>query len=368
MQTGLWDLSILLPGVFSYFQYSGSLTTPPCTEGVTWVVLDTPVMVSAQQLSKFPFSDNARPPVPQLPASTRVVYYLSPAAGTGNASWSYQIDDGPLSWPRNFPGCSGASQSPINIRMCDAEIYEGNRLQISLSTVSVGSLVNSGTKLQLDAKNGSTIFEDTHWDIVSIEWHGPSGTQIESEQAPLEMSIVHKSSAEGKQDQLMILSVLLQIGEANALLGSLGWTVQLPPADKAQSRNVIAVNQKLDVSAALPKGSEYFSYMGSLVEPPCTEGVRWIVLQRYGTVSAEQVTAYRELFFSNFRGPQPLNGRTIQFLSDGSSQILYTGQYQYDVKWYSGAEGGSTGPNTVLAVVAASVALTWSLLRGRWAS
>ena len=357
--TGRLDLNTLLPNAASYFHYSGSLTTPPCTEGVTWVVLEAPVIVSAQQLNKFPFSNNSRP---LISAEGRVVYQLSPAAAVASdTSWSYQIDDGPLTWARNFPGCRGDSQSPINIRMCDAQIYEGNRLRISLPNVRVGALVNTGSKLQIDAANGSTIFGDTQWDIVSIEWHGPSGTQIEGEQAPLEMNIVHKSSRAGAQDQLMVLSVLLQIGEPNPLLSSLGWTVQLPPADKVQARNVIAINQKLDVSAALPSGSEYFSYMGSLVEPPCTQGVRWIVLQQYGTVSGEQLTAYRGLFKSNFRGPQPLNARVVEFLSDGSSQILYTGQYQYAVTWYSGADQSLAGLGSMRAVVAASaLALVWS--------
>ena len=43
----------LLPRDASYYMYMGSLTAPPCTEGVTWFVLKTPVEISAEQISAF---------------------------------------------------------------------------------------------------------------------------------------------------------------------------------------------------------------------------------------------------------------------------------------------------------------------------
>nr|XP_528593.4 carbonic anhydrase 9 isoform X4 [Pan troglodytes] len=45
------DISALLPSDFSrYFQYEGSLTTPPCAQGVIWTVFNQTVMLSAKQL------------------------------------------------------------------------------------------------------------------------------------------------------------------------------------------------------------------------------------------------------------------------------------------------------------------------------
>jgi len=45
------DLEQLLPADRSYFHFMGSLTTPPCTEGVKWFVLKQSATVSARQLS-----------------------------------------------------------------------------------------------------------------------------------------------------------------------------------------------------------------------------------------------------------------------------------------------------------------------------
>jgi carbonic anhydrase len=51
----------MLPKEMGFYNYEGSLTTPPCTEGVQFYILKAPVDISKQQLAKFPFKLNARP-------------------------------------------------------------------------------------------------------------------------------------------------------------------------------------------------------------------------------------------------------------------------------------------------------------------
>ena len=57
------DAVDLLPTDKGYYTYAGSLTTPPCSEQVTWYVLKTPVQISADQLARFGriYPNNARP-------------------------------------------------------------------------------------------------------------------------------------------------------------------------------------------------------------------------------------------------------------------------------------------------------------------
>ena len=52
-----------LPSHKEYFHYNGSLTTPPCTENVTWLILEEPIEISETQVKYFQkFIDhNARP-------------------------------------------------------------------------------------------------------------------------------------------------------------------------------------------------------------------------------------------------------------------------------------------------------------------
>jgi carbonic anhydrase len=62
---GPLDLGTLLPAGLERVSYVGSLTTPPCTEGVTWVVLTEPVQLSAAQIDVLRDGhDSARPVQP----------------------------------------------------------------------------------------------------------------------------------------------------------------------------------------------------------------------------------------------------------------------------------------------------------------
>ena len=63
MPQNLLDLNELLPKDQRYYQFMGSLTTPPCTEGVLWHVIKQPISVGRDQIRLFSqlFSNNARP-------------------------------------------------------------------------------------------------------------------------------------------------------------------------------------------------------------------------------------------------------------------------------------------------------------------
>src|SRR5690348_17540103 len=47
------NAAAMLPADLSYYRYNGSLTTPPCSEGVKWLVLRDPVELSAAQIAAF---------------------------------------------------------------------------------------------------------------------------------------------------------------------------------------------------------------------------------------------------------------------------------------------------------------------------
>lgn len=66
MPLGIIDMNELLPKDQRYFQFIGSLTTPPCTEGVLWMVMKQPTQLGREQIRMFQqlFPNNARPVQP----------------------------------------------------------------------------------------------------------------------------------------------------------------------------------------------------------------------------------------------------------------------------------------------------------------
>jgi carbonic anhydrase len=79
----------LLPAEQSYYRYDGSLTTPPCTEGVTWFVMATPIELSTAQIAAFQslYDHNLRPVQPLGERAFLLTATLLPTAlpGTGGS-------------------------------------------------------------------------------------------------------------------------------------------------------------------------------------------------------------------------------------------------------------------------------------------
>jgi carbonic anhydrase len=56
------NTAALMPGG-PFDRYKGSLTTPPCSESVDWVIMETPIQASAAQIRGLEqvYAANARP-------------------------------------------------------------------------------------------------------------------------------------------------------------------------------------------------------------------------------------------------------------------------------------------------------------------
>jgi carbonic anhydrase len=70
--------------------------------------------------------------------------------------------------------------------------------------------------------------------------------------------------------------------------------------------------QNIDVNRLLPENRRYFTFLGSLTTPPCTEDVLWLVLKQAQQLSPEQLAIFERLYAPNARPLQPAFGRIVK--------------------------------------------------------
>ena len=68
----------------------------------------------------------------------------------------------------------------------------------------------------------------------------------------------------------------------------------------------------VNAGGLLPVDRGYWTYVGSELTPPCSEGVRWYVFEEDLSMSREQLDAFTRLFKMNTRPLQDPHGRKIE--------------------------------------------------------
>jgi carbonic anhydrase len=71
--TGPVDYNLLITSRDEYYAYNGSLTTPPCSEGVVWIVFKNPVTASREQIDRFHDAMGADTNRPVQPRNARTI-------------------------------------------------------------------------------------------------------------------------------------------------------------------------------------------------------------------------------------------------------------------------------------------------------
>jgi carbonic anhydrase len=220
------------------------------------------------------------------------------------AHWDYQGDAGPQSWGRlkpEFAKCaSGERQSPIDIR-------EGLKLQLDPVQFdyrpSRFRVIDNGHTVQVNVAGGNVIETmGRRYSLVQFHFHRPSEERIEGRQFDMVAHLVHKD-IEGR---LAVVAVLLDQGSAHPLVQTVWNNLPLEKGEEIPARAM------LDLNALLPAERSYFTYMGSLTTPPCSEGVLWMVMKQPVQISQEQIGIFSRLYPMNARPVQAASGRLIK--------------------------------------------------------
>jgi carbonic anhydrase len=219
------------------------------------------------------------------------------------AHWTYSGEGGPEHWATltpEFSACNGKNQSPINL----TEFIEAELPPIEFSyQAGANAILNNGHTVQVDYAAGSSISVDgIQFVLQQFHFHAPSENRINGKSYPLEAHLVH---ADGNGN-LTVVALMFEEGKENKVLAKL-WPL-MPNSEGKQN----ALPDPLDVSNLLPSDRDYYRFNGSLTTPPCTEGVRWLVLKTPVSVSREQVAAFSKVMHHpNNRPIQPVNARLV---------------------------------------------------------
>jgi carbonic anhydrase len=234
-----------------------------------------------------------------------ITSFFAVAQQAGGAPWTYEGKQGPLNWGRLDPGyraCSiGKEQSPIDIR--------GAHLNKNLPPIEfhylAGSmtLTNTGHTVQVTPPAGSYIVVGgTRYDLVQFHFHHPGEEAVKGKLPDMDIHLVHKST-DGK---IAVVAVRLNEGNANAVMAAL-WE-HLPKTVGATDK----VTEPMSPAGLLPADRGYWTYEGSLTAPPCTEGVRWFVMEQQVEISRDQLRSFGALYKVNSRLMQAPHGRKIE--------------------------------------------------------
>ncbi|WP_312519435.1 carbonic anhydrase family protein [Massilia sp.] len=234
-------------------------------------------------------------------AAAAAVAAAKPKNGT---HWTYEGEFGPENWSKintAWASCNtGNRQSPIDLR---------DGLKVDLEQVTFDyhpssfNEIDNGHTIQVNVAGGNFLtVGGTTYELQQFHFHRPGEERINGKGTEMVVHLVHKSY-DGKT---AVLAVLLERGVANPMIQTV-WN-NLP----LEKLTVVTPSIVLDVNEILPARRDYFTYMGSLTEPPCTENVLWIVMKQPMTASPQQMALFSRLYPFNARPIQPSNGRMVK--------------------------------------------------------
>jgi len=237
---------------------------------------------------------------------------VAPAAA--DPVWHYDGEEGPDHWGELSPAFAscrdGRMQSPIDITLpTQGGVPPALRLQFPPASLRiahhehVADGINNGHTIQINYDDGDTLaLGETAYELVQYHFHNPSEHTFSGRRFPMEMHMVHRSAS----GDLAVVAVLIEEGRHNPAFDPV-WG-NLPRARGVETHYE---HVTVDVDALLPLVRTSYRYDGSLTTPPCSEGVKWVVLTTPIELGTDQVRAFTGLIHDNSRPLQPLNGRTV---------------------------------------------------------
>ncbi|WOL09871.1 alpha carbonic anhydrase 7-like [Canna indica] len=209
---------------------------------------------------------------------------------------------GPSYWEGSC--ATGEQQSPISIKPSNIQKTNLGGLQKDY-TKSHAVLLNAGHEIMVNwtTSPGHLTIDGKVYHLQQCHWHSPSEHELHGKRYPLELHMVHISTA----SEIAVIGVLYEFrGFSDLFLNKLMNGLN-------DLKSVNCVDLGYIEPPMIGEEEPYFRYYGSLTTPPCSEPVTWTVMTKVQSVTEEQVKSLRAPVGDkdNARPIQPINGRTV---------------------------------------------------------
>lgn len=226
-----------------------------------------------------------------------------PVTAAEPAPWDYSSERGPAQWAaldNAYQTCgNGKNQSPVDLHAA----LETDLPALTFSyQPGAEKVFNNGHTVEAEYMPGSQLsLNGNRYTLRQFHFHSPSENTFNGKHFPMEAHLVHSD----QDGHLAVVAVMFNVGAANPVLSQI-WQQPLTSGEVSEMQNAVSAG------GLLPAEQDYYRYNGSLTTPPCTEGVRWLVMKQPMTLSQQQLSSFQNMLNGpNNRPVQPLNARQI---------------------------------------------------------
>jgi carbonic anhydrase len=218
--------------------------------------------------------------------------------------WAYEGEGSPANWAKldskNAACAVGKRQSPIDIRESIKVDLEGIQFDYRPTPFRI---IDNGHTVQVTVGEGLGLsVQGRRYDLLQFHFHRPSEERVNGRLYDMVVHMVHKD----QDGNLAVIAVLLERGMEHPIIQAL-WNNM--PLERGMELTPDVI---LDLNKLLPQNRAYWTYMGSLTTPPCSENVLWMVFKQPVSISQEQLAIFTRMYKNNARPVQPSHGRLVK--------------------------------------------------------
>ncbi|XP_040843591.1 carbonic anhydrase 6 [Ochotona curzoniae] len=270
---------------------------------------------------------------------TLLVLFLLGIQADQGPEWTYSegaLEEG--SWATEYPTCDGWRQSPIDLQRKKAQ-FNPQLKALNLTGYDTAfeslSMTNNGHTVQisLSPSMSMTTSDGTeyiakqmhfHWGGASAEVGGSEHT-VDGIRRVIEVHVVHYNSKYDSYDRAQTepdgLAVIAAFIEINEYAENTYYSQFISRLSEIKHPGDVTSMENLNVRNMLPEDtSQYYTYLGSLTTPPCSENVLWFVLANPVFLSRVQVWKIENSLLNHqnhtvqntYRRTQKLNDRVVE--------------------------------------------------------